>query len=151
MSIKLNYFTIRETGFNLAEAIERGYNVSGTAATHYTNAVTASINYWGGNASDAATYLSKPTGNYSTATGNFKQKIGIQKWIALYNRGWDAYIEVRRLDYPVLPLPTNAKSGFPNRFTYPVNEQNINVVNCAAAGAAIGGDKVETKLFFDKF
>jgi len=138
-----------ETEFNLAEAGERGFSVPGTPALHYASAVTASITDWGGSALDAVTYLAQPSVAY--ATGTYKQKIGTQKWLALYNRGWDAYIEVRRLDFPVLPAPANPKSGFPNRFTYPVTETNVNGVQKDAAAAAIGGDKVETKLFFDKF
>ncbi|MES2377117.1 MAG: SusD/RagB family nutrient-binding outer membrane lipoprotein [Bacteroidota bacterium] len=140
-----------ETEFNLAEASERGFTVIGTAALHYTNAVTASITYWGGTTTDAATYLAQPAVAYPTATGTYKQKIGTQKWLSDYNRGWDAYIEVRRLDFPVLALPTAAKSGFPNRFLYPVAETNVNGTQKDLAATAIGGDKVETKLFFDKF
>jgi hypothetical protein len=140
-----------ETEFNLAEAVERGYNVGGTAAAHYSNGVTASINYWGGTGASATAYLAKPTVAYSTATGNYKQKIGYQKWIALYNRGWDAWIETRRLDYPKLPAPAEAVSDFPVRFTYPVSEQNVNTVNYNDASSKIGGDEVTTKLFFDKF
>jgi hypothetical protein len=34
---------------------------------------------------------------------------------------------------------------------YPVKEQNVNDVNRASAAAKIGGDKVTTKLFWDKF
>jgi hypothetical protein len=139
-----------ETEFNLAEAAGRGFNVGGTAATHYANAVTASVTFWGGTAADAATYLANPAVAYATATGTLDEKIGVQKWIALYNRGFDAWIEVRRLDYPALTPPKNAESGFPNRLTYPVNEANINGVSNSAAAAAIGGDVVETKLFFDK-
>lgn len=140
-----------ETEFILAEAAERGYNVGGTAQTHYNNAITASIEYWGGTASQAATYLARPTVNYLTAAGNYKQKIGLQKWRALYNRGWDAWIENRRFDYPQLPAPIDPVSDFPVRMTYPVVEQNVNGTNYAAAAAAIGGDEVTTKLFFDKF
>jgi hypothetical protein len=140
-----------ETEFNLAEAVERGYNVGGTAAVHYANGITASITYWGGTGTSATAYLVKPTVAYATATGNYKQKIGYQKWLALYNRGWDAWIETRRLDYPKLPAPVNAVSDFPVRFTYPVSEQNVNTVNYNDASSKIGGDEVTTKLFFDKF
>lgn len=140
-----------ETEFLLAEAKERGFNVPGTAASHYTNGVTQSIISWGGKALDALTYLAQPQVNYLTAAGTYKQKIGFQKWIALYNRGWDAWIETRRLDYPQLPDPIQAVSDFPVRFTYSVDEQNINTTNYNAAAAAIGGDKVTTKLFWDKF
>lgn len=141
-----------ETEFLLAEAVERGFAVGGTAVTHYTNAVTASILYWGGTAVDAVTYLANPSVNYITATGNYKQKIGEQKWIALYNRGFDAWTEWRRLDFPVLNVPPGLKyTDIPLRFTYPVNEQNLNKTNYAAAASAIGGDLVKTKLFWDKF
>ncbi|MFA6085906.1 SusD/RagB family nutrient-binding outer membrane lipoprotein [Mucilaginibacter sp.] len=139
-----------ETEFNLAEAVERGYNVGGTAASHYANGITASITYWGGSAAAATAYSLKPTVAYATAAGNYKQKIGYQKWIALYNRGWDAWIETRRLDYPLLPAPADPVSDFPVRFTYPVNEQNVNTVNYNDASSKIGGDEVTTKLFFDK-
>ena len=84
---------------------------------------------------------------YTTATGNYKEKIGTQKWIALQNRGYEAWTEYRRLDFPVLVPPTTAKSGFPNRFTYPTNEQTLNGSNYTEAAAKMGGDKVESKIF----
>jgi len=140
-----------EVEFFLAEAVERGFNVGGTAKEHYDKAVTASIRWWGSTAADAADYLTQPSVNYLTAPGNYKQKIGEQKWIALYNRGWDAWIEWRRLDYPVLQKPTGALTDFPMRFTYNVDEQNLNKANYDQAAAAIGGDVVTTKLFWDKF
>jgi Susd and RagB outer membrane lipoprotein len=88
----------------------------------------------------------------SAASGaNWKQRIGTQKWIALYNRPFEGWTEVRRLDYPVLPPPASPKSGFPNRFQYPNNEQTLNGTNYKAAASAVGGDKVETKLFWDKY
>jgi len=139
-----------EVEFLLAEAIERGYNVGATAAIHYNKAVTASVVKWGGTEADASSYLSQPSVNYTTATGTYKEKIGTQKWIALYNRGWDAWIEWRRLDYPQLAPAASALSDIPLRYPYPVNEQNVNRLNYEAASAAIGGDNVTTKLWWDK-
>ncbi len=146
----VNFLTYDEVEFLRAEAKERGFNVAGTAADHYSNAITASIVWWGGTALEATTYLLNPTVNYLTAPGTWKQKIGFQKWIALYNRPFDAWVAVRRLDYPQLSLPVSAKSGYPNRFQYPNNEQQLNGSNYTAAAAKIGTDKVETKLFWDK-
>jgi len=140
-----------EVQFDLAEAVERGFSVTGTAMSHYNAAVTASILYWGGTTTNATTYLAQPSVNYLTAAGTYKQKIGTQEWIALYNRGVDAWIGIRRLDYPVIVAPSSALSVFPVRYTYPINEQNLNKANYDAASAAIGGDKVATKLFWDKF
>ncbi|MGE5107907.1 MAG: SusD/RagB family nutrient-binding outer membrane lipoprotein, partial [Sphingobacteriales bacterium] len=137
--------------FLLAEAKERGFVVSGTAEEHYNNAITASIEEWGGSSTDAATYLARPAVAYTTAAGTYKQKIGTQKWIALYDRALDSWTEYRRLDYPVLVAPASAYTVFPMRFTYPVSEQNLNKTNYSSAATAIGGDKVETKLWFDTY
>jgi hypothetical protein len=148
-----------ETEFALAEASARGFVVPGTAATHYNNAVTASIVYWGGSAAQAATYLAQPSVAYTTASANYKEAIGIQKWIALYNRGYESWTEWRRLDFPVLSPPNaaNAPAGqsvpaglsIPVRLIYPINEQTLNGAKRAEAAAAIGGDLVTTKLFWD--
>lgn len=146
-----------ETEFNLAEAAARGFNVGGTAASHYAAGVTASMTSWGVSAGAAATYLAQPNVAFATAFNPASpatvltplQKIALQEYLALYNRGWDAWILTRRIDYPVLEAPSTAQSAFPIRFTYPVNEQEVNVVNYDQAAAAIGGDVVTTKLFFD--
>lgn len=141
-----------ETEFLRAEAIERGYNVAGTAEQHYNNAITGSILYWGGTATQAADYLAQPGVAYATApaAGGWREKIGFQKWIALYNRPFEGWTEIRRLDYPKLTPVVNAISGFPNRFPYPNNEQQLNNSNYTSAAAKMGGDKVEFKLFWDK-
>lgn len=138
-----------ETEFYLAEAVERGMNVGGTAEEHYNNAITASVLFWGGTEEEAVAYLAQPEVAYATAAGDFRQKIGEQKWIALYNRGFESWTEWRRLDYPVLEAPANAVSEIPLRFTYPVSEQNLNTSSYEAAAQAIGGDLVTTQLFFD--
>ncbi len=117
---------------------------------HYNNAIKASIMWWGGSATAADAYLAQPTVAYATAPGDWHQKIGFQKWIALYNRPFDAWLEIRRLDFPKLSLAVAAKSGFPNRLTYPNNEQQLNGTNYTSASSKIGSDKVETKLFWDK-
>ncbi len=147
-SLLLDYTEIE---FYRAEAIERGFAIAGTAEAHYNNAITASIKGWGGSAADADAYLANPEVAFTSAKGEYKEKIGTQKWIALFNRGFEGWTEVRRLDFPALKNPPTAKSGFPNRFTYPTNEQTLNGQNYKAAAAAIGGDKVETKLFWDKY
>jgi len=91
---------------------------------------------------------------YSTAPGNWKQKIGTQAWLALYIRGLEGYNVWRRLDFPILnlpPAPETPDGQVPKRFTYPVNEQTLNKLNYEAAADKIGGDFMDTKLFWDKF
>lgn len=145
------FFSYSEMEFLKAEGIERGLALGGTAEDHYNNAVTASIEEWGGTTVQATTYLAQPNVAYSTAGGGWKQKIGVQSWIALYNRGYDAWTQWRRLDFPMLQPGPEAISDVPVRMTYPVLEQNLNKANYEAASSAIGGDKVSTKLWFDKF
>jgi hypothetical protein len=153
-----------EVEFLLAEAVERGF-ITGSAAEHYNKAVTASIEYWtqqdprssvsSTGAARAAAYLAQPKVAYATADGNWKQKIGFQKWLALYNRGWEAWVEWRRLDFPKLSPPSggNVPAGLaiPVRMIYPIIEQTLNGANRSAAAEAIGGDLATTKLWWDKF
>jgi hypothetical protein len=136
-----------EVQFLLAEAVARGMDVEGTAVDHYNLAITASIEYWGGTTTQAADYLNNPGVPYNAS--NWRQSIGIQKWLALYLRGFDAWVDIRRLDYPQLEAPSSALSDYPMRYPYPVNEQNLNTANYNEAAAAIGGDLVTTKLWWD--
>ena len=136
-----------EVEFYLAEAVQRGFSVTGTAEGHYDNAIRASILYWDGTDAEATAYIAGVPYN----TANWKESIGIQQWIAFYNRGWNAWISWRRFDAPHLDVAADALSDIPLRYPYPVNEQNVNQANYEAASAAIGGDDVTTKLWWDKF
>lgn len=139
-----------EIAFYLAEAAARGYSVGGTAESFYNAGITASILYWGGTAAAATTYLTEPTVAFATATGSTPlQKIARQKYLALFNRGLEAWTEYRRFDYPTFNKPPIPQGDFPLRYTYPNSEQNANINNYAAAAAAIGGDKLTTKVFWD--
>lgn len=144
-----------EVEFLMSEAAARGYNVGGDAESHYVAGITASFDYW--NAPDVASYLANPAVDYtsalaaSTSDPKWKMVIGTQAYLGLYNRTFAPYLSVRRLDYPILTEPTEAQSGFPVRYTYPVTEQTLNGTNYQAASTAIGGDLPETRLFWDKF
>jgi hypothetical protein len=142
-------FDASEAAFLLAEGAARGFNVGGTAEEHYNRAIKASITYWGGSEADADTYIAQSDVSYNSEK-SWQQKIGEQKWIALYNRGFEAWTAFRMLDYPQLVAPPDAESDLPVRLTYPTVEQTLNGTNRAAAATAIGGDDVSTKLFWDK-
>lgn len=139
-----------EVCFYLADAAER--SISGTpasAAGFYNSGITASFDYWG--APDVTTYLAQSSVKYTTAAGTFKVKIGTQLWLAMYNRGYEAWTAWRTYDIPGFNLAAVSKLPVPTRYTYPVNEQNLNKTNYTSASAAIGGDKQTTKVFWDKF
>ncbi len=138
-----------EMEFFLAEAVERGYAVGGTAEEHYNNAIKASILYNGGTAEDADAYLAQPAVKYDAS--NWKKTIGNQKWIAMYNRGVEGWTEWRRLDFPVLNVPEGMTyEDIPVRYPYPYDESKLNNANYKAASEAIGGNSATTRLWWDK-
>ena len=112
-----------EVQFLLAEAYQRGI-LTGNAADAYNNAVTASMNYWGiTNSADINNYLFNNPYNPT----NWKESIGVQKWIALYMNGFEAWNEWRRLDYPQLSAPAAAEiNTIPVRMPYPLSETSNN-------------------------
>jgi len=133
--------------FLLAEAAERSL-IATPAQGHYNAAIRASFDYYGASGVDA--YLAQPSVDYATAPGDWKEKIGIQKWISLYNQGFEAWTEYRRLGYPLLDAPPNAYiDEVPVRLTYPISEQTLNGANYSEASSAIGGDLLKTRLFWD--
>lgn len=144
-------FEATEVNFYLAEAAARGFSVNGTAADYYDAAITASFDYWG--VPDVAAYLATPAVAYTTAAGDWKQKIGTQEWIAYFNRPVESWTSWRRLDVPSLTPAINAvpisDGQIPVRFTYPIAEQTVNNANWIAASAAIGGDNLTTHVFWD--
>lgn len=143
-----NLLSFAEVAFLKAEAAARGYNVGGTAAALYNAAVTASMNEYGVSAAETTAYLA--ANPYDAA--NWKKSIGVQAWIALFNRGLANWNITRRLDYPVFVNPPKSQlSGVPVRMPYPDQEYVLNQANVSAAGTKIGGDKATTKLFWDKF
>ncbi|WP_233900986.1 SusD/RagB family nutrient-binding outer membrane lipoprotein [Tenacibaculum piscium] len=148
-------FDYAETSFLLADAANRGFSVGNTAAHYYEQGIKASMNYWGVAEADVTTYLARTDVAFATATGTAKEKIAYQLWIAYYNRGLESWIEYRRLDHPVLIAPgkavDEAEGKVPVRVIYPSSARVRNAVNYADAASKIGGDKMTTKVFWDKY
>lgn len=138
-----------EVEFLRAEAAARGIAITGTAEEHYNNGIKASILSWGGTEAQYNTYVALAAVKYDAA--KYKELIGTQSWIAYYNRGYEGWLQWRRTDFPVLnPPPGFTYADIPLRFTYPIDEQNLNKANYDKAASAIGGDLKSTKLFWDK-
>ncbi len=141
-----------EVEFLLAEAAERNLGGVTGPANHYRTAIEESMKYWGVSSTDANAYLAQATVSYGTATGDYKQKIGTQKWLALFDRGVEGWAEWRRLDYPILNPPEGMTyADIPVRMPYPFNEDTQNKDNWLQASQAIGGDEASTKLFWDVY
>lgn len=139
-----------EVLFIKAEAAARGWG--GVANALYADAISASMEYWEVPAPAITIYLARPDVNIPITVANYKEVIGNQKWLALYNRGYDAWVEWRRLDFPELLPAQNPKGPFPTRLTYITSEYTLNKTQVAAAAAKItGGDKADSKVFWDVF
>ncbi|MBZ9788276.1 SusD/RagB family nutrient-binding outer membrane lipoprotein [Psychroflexus sp. CAK57W] len=142
------FMDFAEVSFHLATASELNYNVFGDATTHYNNAITASMNYAGIEDQTAINaYLAKPDVVYNSA--NSDELIGTQFWIAMYDNPLEGWSVWRKYDEPSLNLPGSTGNPVPLRYTYPINEQNLNEANYNAASQAIGGDSQQTPVFWD--
>jgi hypothetical protein len=142
-------FSYAEALFARAEAVARGY-IPGDAEQLYKSAITASLNQFGiTDATVISNYLNQASVKYDAT--NFAKSIGIQKWIAFFGQGLDAFAEWRRLDYPALTAgPATVLDGkIPSRFFYPGTEQSLNGISYKAAISAQGKDLLTTKLWFD--
>ena len=131
---------------------------------NYRKGVTASMERWG-------VAPAKITAYVATLAPANQANVITQKYIALFMQPYEAFAEYRRTGYPNTLLQPggtyklnnpegavttytftalNSLTAMPARFTYPVNLQQLNGTNVAAAAAAIGGDKLDTKLIWDK-
>ncbi|MEN8187572.1 MAG: SusD/RagB family nutrient-binding outer membrane lipoprotein [Bacteroidota bacterium] len=133
-----------EVEFLLAEAVERGL-ISGSASEHYANGVKASMDYWGVSEVDADSYLAAQAYD----SGNWKESIGIQKYISLYGRGFEAWSTWRLLDYPEMNRPVVSELPVPRRYIYGNFEGEVNGENYDAAASAMGGDNLDSRVFWD--
>jgi hypothetical protein len=159
-----------EVEFFRAEAAARGF-INEDPADRFKKAIQASMIHWGvAQAPEQGQQFSAVVLKYftepqvaadiqalSTSTGTLterqRQALGVQKWIALYERSLEAWTEFRRLDYPQLKAPDAqyrpAYNVVPVRYPYPPTERTLNSDSFAAAAAAIGGDEATTRIFWD--
>ena len=135
-----------EVQFILAEAAERGF-ISGNPETFYNAGVRASLSYWGVSEADIAAYLAQPAVAYDGSL----ELLLTQKTIALWNVDYQGWLNYRRTGLPALKPGPDTLNGdlYPVRFLYPSSEQTLNTANYKAAVAAMGGDNINTKGWWE--
>ena len=154
-----------ELQFILAEARERGFITSGDAATFYENGIRASFAYYlerinaGGwneiaadlQAFDVSAYIGQAEVAYAGSPDELLQKIALQKWISLFYTGFEAWSDWRRTGMPeVIPGPDAVNEGkVPVRFQYPNSVKSTNNANYQEAVSNMGGDDLNTRLWWD--
>lgn len=176
---KICWLNAAEVAFLRAEGAVRNWNMGGTAQSFYNQGIELSFEEWG--ASGAASYIANTSNKpaaFTDAVGNNNttapstvtvawnesgsqeeklEKIGTQKWLALFPNSAEAWAEYRRLHYPKILKPvTNFNSDVNDdqqirRVPYPVSEQSDNPDGYASGVAALGGaDNAGTRLWWDK-
>lgn len=142
--------TYAEVSFTLAEAAERGW-IPGSAAAYYLQGIQASMEQWGvTDAAAIAAYIAQPGIAYTPGVAGLRQ-IALQKWIALYTDGVEAWAEWRRTCVPVtvVPGPDAIINTVPRRFQYSTREHSVNSANLDAAVARQGEDEFTTRMYWD--
>lgn len=174
-----------EVYFLLAEAALHGFAVGGTAESLYEKGIEMSFEENGIASSEVADYMSsglKPsaysfhltnpgvnvdvpavteaTTAWSGTDEEKLEKIMIQKWIALYPNGQEAWTEYRRTGYPKLhSVVTNYSNGEIDsevgirRMRFPTNKSTSaeDIANLESARKLLraGLDKAGTRLWWD--
>ncbi len=135
-----------EVLFLQAEAAERGW-IAEDAAALYGQAITAAMRELGIAQAEIDTYLAQPRVAYQGL-----ESIGLQKWIALYGNGVEAYAEWRRTSYPNLVAGPDALNDgrIPVRLPYPLSEERRNGDNLRAAKERQGGASLNDPLWWNK-
>jgi hypothetical protein len=136
-----------------AEAAERGLGglTAGQARGFYEAGIRASMEQWG--VTDAAAisaYLARPGVAYQGGTPGLRQ-IAIQKWLALYSDGVQAWSEFRRTCQPAIlrPGPSATLNEIPRRLQYSTTEAAVNATNLGAAVTRQGADQLTTRIWWD--
>ena len=158
-----------------AEAAQRGWwtPTVGTAQTLYEAGVAASFAQWGSGSATAylagaANFLAGTGGGTnvgflaaypsivgaSATTTTSLQRIQLQKYLACFGDGIQAWCEWRRTGVPNLKATayaTNSPKEIPRRFTYGVNEYATNIASVTAAAALLtGGDVMNARMWWDQ-
>jgi hypothetical protein len=145
--------TYSEVAFIKAEAAERGLGglAAAQAAAFYQQGIRASMEQWDVADADIATYLARGDVAYQGGTAGLKQ-IAIQKWIAFYTDGGQAWFEWRRTCQPmsVKPGPAAIIDIVPRRLEYSITEVSVNGANVQAAISRQGLDDFDTRMYWDK-
>ena len=118
----------------------------GAAKTAYENGVQAAVEMWG--AAMPSDYFE----NEAAAFNGTLERIMLQKYFALYFTDYQQWFEYRRTGFPQLPVGSGMLNGgkMPVRFKYPTTVQSNNTANYNKAKASMGGDDINTKVWWEK-
>ncbi len=177
-STPVNVMSTAEAYLLRAEGALLGWAMGGTAQSLYESGIRNSMLQWGVNNQGAVDayiasnntpippqdFLNSPAVSdipvaFSADQNVQLKQIAVQKWLAVFPDGKEAWADIRRHNrfnlYPVVnsdnPDITNPATQRPRRLQYPDKEYQVNAVEIAKAVQLLGGpDKVTTPLWWDK-
>lgn len=147
-----------------AEAIVKGW-IQGLASDSYYSAIANAINYWVPqfttdiHAPEFVNYIDDANLDWDDSlpvdggSGASKmERIHLQKYYVLFLTDFQQWFEHRRTGYPVLPKGAGLRNGgkMPVRLNYPVYVQSANPQNYRDAVQHMGGDNVNTLVWWQK-
>jgi hypothetical protein len=154
--------TAAQSNLLLAEARFKGWISTGTVAGYFDAGIKAHMD-------QIAQYPAGPSATFPIAiqavdrdayaasravalAGNELAEINYEYWVASFLNGPEAWANFRRSGYPALaPNPYPGRTvAFITRLTYPTSEILVNKVNVEAAISAMGGDNLDTRVWWDK-
>lgn len=153
--------TYAELQFILAEAAEKGM-ITGTttAGDYYLRGIQANFSFYnsilpsqyGISVTPPATYYTQPAVAYAGTQTERLEKIALQKWVALFFNGLEAWFDWRRTKMPaIIPGADNLNNNkVPVRYIYPLSEQALNAKNRSEAVARQGADDLNTEIWIAK-
>ena len=154
--------TSAEVEFLIAEAATKGWNVNGTAESHYVAGIKAAMKFMNNNYNIEGNITEEEINAYIAANplgDNPKEQINKEAYILHLTNPSEAWANLRRSDYPVLQdrakfgnFTYTCVDGFdtPTRLKYPNLEAKYNSVNYKDAIDRLGGtDDWHKRLWWD--
>jgi hypothetical protein len=150
--------TAAEAYFLRAEASLLGFNAGATAESLFQNGIRRSMDMWG---VSAESYIANESmAKLDGTTEENLEKVYVQRWIAAYTDGFEAWAVVRKHGYPsrlAQGVSNNAIFGmgdingaYPLRLQYGSAAYSKNGERLAEAIARQGADRQDTKLWWEK-
>ncbi|UCG27796.1 MAG: SusD/RagB family nutrient-binding outer membrane lipoprotein [Bacteroidales bacterium] len=153
--------TVAESYFLQAEAALLGFGSGlggGSIQQLYQSGLTAAMALWG--TAPTADFQSSPMWTLTGTTGEQLEQISIQRWIALYTDGFEAWSIVRESGYPAALAAGvsdidifglgDINGDYPTRMRYGTQVQSTNLDNYNAAVLRQGADVQNTQLWWAK-
>jgi hypothetical protein len=132
--------------------------VPGDANQLYRQGILSNLQLWNIDASSINSFMNnQPEATLNGTDENKFRQIGTQMWVAFVPNFFEAWTNIRRTGYPVIPQRTDATTQalgstngiLPSRFKYATTEYLINADNVNKAVEHQGADLIDTPLWWD--